>query len=291
MKTIKKIAAAVAAAACAMSLTACSGDIGETIDRIDGFQKSIDDALNTLDEMSGENYQNGSPSAPAPSITTTFAPAPADEANPAPNIDTPPVKAPYEEEPYSNKQDTLAMLSELQVAPKMSGDGYDREEYFGGWQDLDGNGCDTREDVLSRDLRNVRMNPKFCQVEYGVFDDPYSGEKDREYIKGENSRVIDIEHIVALKNAYQTGAGHDRWPLEKRLAIANDPLNLLVVDGPLNRSKGDKDITEWTPEKTNPDFMCRYATRQVQVKHKYGLWVTPEEKAKMQEVVNDWCVF
>ena len=300
MKTKKIAAALIAAIVPLATMTGCGSDLESALNHIEGFEKSVNEALDILDEWSQENYQDeetetSTESEPAPSPAP--APVPENGNYPASNIDVPPIKAPYEEEPYSNKQDTLAMISQLQVASKMSGKGYDRYGDFGRWQDLDGNGCDTREDVLSRDLRNVKMNPDFCEVEYGLFDDPYTGEKDREFIRGENSRVIDIEHVVALKNAYQTGAGRDPetgadlWPREKRLAIANDPLNLIVADGPLNRAKGEKDISEWTPEETNPDYMCRYATRQVQVKHKYGLWVTPEEKAKMQSVVNDYCVF
>mgnify|MGYP002719526982 FL=1 len=271
----KKIAAALIAAIVPLAtMTGCGSNLESALNHIEGFEKSVNEALDILDEWSQENYQDeetetSTESEPAPSPAP--APVPENVDYPASNIDVPPIKAPYEEEPYSNKQDTLAMISQLQVAPKMSGNEYDREDDFGRWQDLDGNGCDTREDVLSRDLRNVKMNPNFCEVEYGLFDDPYTGEKNRKFIRGKNSRVIDIEHVVALKNAYQTGA--NQWPREKRLAIANDPLNLIVADGPLNRAKGEKDISEWTPEETNPDYMCRYATRQVQVKHKYGLWV------------------
>ena len=92
---------------------------------------------------------------------------------------------------------------------------------------------------------------------------------------------MQIDHVVALSNAWSTGA----FALDKdtRYAISQDPLNLLAVDGPANQQKSDKDASDWLP--SNEAFQCQYVARQISVKYKYKLWVTPREKLKMQEVL------
>ena len=87
--------------------------------------------------------------------------------------------------------------------------------------------------------------------------------------------MIDIDHVVALSNAWQTGAAY--FDKTKRAAIANDPLNLIAVDAKLNRQKSDGDAATWLPPLKN--YRCDYVARQVAVKAKYGLWVTQPEKS------------
>ena len=93
---------------------------------------------------------------------------------------------------------------------------------------------------------------------------------------------VDIDHVVALGNAWVTGAF--RFDIRTRAALANDPLDLLAVDLHTNRSKGDGDAATWLPPYR--PFRCAYVARQVAVKHKYGLWVTPPERAAMVRVLD-----
>jgi hypothetical protein len=94
--------------------------------------------------------------------------------------------------------------------------------------------------------------------------------------------VIDIDHVVALSNAWQTGAAY--FDKNKRSQIANDPLNLLAVDSKLNRQKGDGDAATWLPP--SKEFRCEYVARQVAVKAKYGLWVTKPEKVAIDKILS-----
>jgi hypothetical protein len=88
---------------------------------------------------------------------------------------------------------------------------------------------------------------------------------------------VQIDHVVALSNAWQTGAF--KLSYDKRLALANDPMNLLAVKGRLNSQKRDGDAATWLPPRK--DIRCAYVAQQIVVKAKYGLWVTPPEKAAM----------
>jgi hypothetical protein len=153
--------------------------------------------------------------------------------------------------------------------------GYEREEFGDGWADTDHNGCDTRNDVLARDLTGERFRPgSDCVVVSGTLDDPYSG-RTIEFRRGEDtSDDVQIDHVVALSDAWQKGA--QRWDADRRTAFANDQLNLLAVDGPLNQQKGDGDAATWLPPNTS--YRCAYVARQVAVKAGYGLWVTRAER-------------
>jgi hypothetical protein len=109
-----------------------------------------------------------------------------------------------------------------------------------------------------------------------VLKDPYTGRTIR-FVRGVGtSAKVQIDHVVALADAWRTGAS--RWTPRLRLRYANDPLVLLAVDGPANEQKGDSDASEWLP--TNRAYDCPYAIQQVQIKAKYHLWVTaPEQSA------------
>ena len=137
----------------------------------------------------------------------------------------------------------------------------------------------TRDDILKRDLEDVRFSRGRCKVSYVVLEsDPYSG-KDVTYRRG--SSKVDIDHVVALSDAWQKGAKY--WDAGKRIALANDPLNLIAVDSSTNRSKGDGDAATWLPP--NKSYRCTYVAGQVAVKRKYQLWVTAAEKAAMEKVL------
>ncbi|MFJ4714963.1 HNH endonuclease family protein [Streptomyces sp. NPDC088785] len=173
----------------------------------------------------------------------------------------------------------LAAVDSLTVKGRAPKTGYARERFGTAWADTDSNHCDTRDDILKRDLKSVRFSDGECKVSGGRLDpDPYSG-KDVTFTRG--SSKVDIDHLVSLSDAWQKGAF--KWEPGKRIALANDPLNLLAVDATPNRSKGDGDTATWLP----PDkgFRCTYVAGQVAVKKKYGLWVTGAERDAMKKVL------
>ena len=161
--------------------------------------------------------------------------------------------------------------------------GYDRALFGPAWTDTDRNGCDTRNDILNRDLtsKTFKAGTGGCVVLTGTLHDPYSGTM-ISFIRGTTtSTSVQIDHVVALGNAWVTGAA--QWPYAEKIAFANDPLNLLAVKGSLNEQKGDGDSATWLPP--NKSFRCAYVARQVSVKAKYGLYVTPAEKTAIQRIL------
>ncbi len=162
--------------------------------------------------------------------------------------------------------------------------GYERDLFGEGWVDTDRNGCDTRNDILARDLTDVTYRPGThdCVVLRGTLADPYSG-RTIDFLRGnDTSDDVQIDHVVALADAWQTGA--QGWSAATRVAFANDPLNLLAVSGPLNQQKGDGDAATWLPP--NRAFRCSYIARQVAVKTAYGLWVKPPERDAMVRILS-----
>ena len=153
-------------------------------------------------------------------------------------------------------------------------DGYTRERFGQAWADVDGNGCDTRNDVLARDLADARLDPGGCLVLAGTLDDPYTGTVIA-FVRGPDSATVQIDHLVALDDAWRTGARS--WPAARRLGFANDPANLIAVSGDANQDKGAADASGWLPPQAG--FACVYVARQLRVKAAYGLWLTPDEHA------------
>ena len=153
----------------------------------------------------------------------------------------------------------LAALAEVEVRGRAPQTGYERERFGDGWVDTDRNGCDTRNDVLARDLTGETFRPgtNDCVVLSGTLADPYSG-RTIEFRRGEDtSDDVQIDHVVALSDAWQKGA--QNWDADRRAAFANDPLNLLAVDGPLNMQKGDGDAATWLPPNTS--YRCAPTSR------------------------------
>ncbi|MFI7443924.1 HNH endonuclease family protein [Nonomuraea indica] len=178
-------------------------------------------------------------------------------------------------------RDKLAKLTVKGRAPRT---GFDRDKFGPAWADVDRNGCDTRNDVLKRDLRDEKFRPGThdCVVVSGVLDDPYSG-KTITFRRGQDtSSEVQIDHLVPLSDAWQKGA--QQWTSAKRKEFANDPLNLLAVDGPLNGQKSDSDAATWLPPRRA--YRCAYVARQIDVKAKYDLWVTSAEKDAMDRVLD-----
>ncbi|WP_406829772.1 DUF1524 domain-containing protein [Pedococcus sp. KACC 23699] len=176
---------------------------------------------------------------------------------------------------------TLATLTVKGRAPKT---GYDRARFGQAWADVDRNGCDTRNDILRRDLVRftVKAGTNGCLVLKGTLKDPYTG-RTIAFVRGPGtSTAVQIDHVVALSDAWQKGA--QQWATSKRTAFANDPLNLLAVDGPTNAAKGDGDAATWLPP--TKAVRCGYVARQVAVKHRYGLWVTAAERDAIIRVLS-----
>ncbi|WP_298458791.1 HNH endonuclease family protein [uncultured Cellulomonas sp.] len=169
-----------------------------------------------------------------------------------------------------------AALASLEVKGRAPRTGYDRDLFGQAWVDVDRNGCDTRNDVLGRDLavRTVKDGTGGCVVLTGTLQDPYSG-RPVDFVRGvDTSAEVQIDHVVALSDAWQKGA--QGWDDATRTAFANDPRNLLAVDGGLNQAKGAGDAATWLPP--HRPFRCRYVMRQAEVKAAYGLWVTAAER-------------
>ena len=161
---------------------------------------------------------------------------------------------------------------------------YSRDEFGQRWADVDRNGCDTRNDILRRDLRSLQMKTSSpnCVVVGGILDDPYTG-RTIDFHKGEDSSdQVQIDHVVALADAWRSGAW--QWDAPRRQEFANDPTNLLAVEGNANQDKGASRADQWLPP--NARYRCAYVQRQIVVKTSWGLGATPREKKAMKAVLD-----
>ncbi|MCY7298683.1 MAG: HNH endonuclease family protein, partial [Ilumatobacteraceae bacterium] len=141
--------------------------------------------------------------------------------------------------------------------------------------------CDTRNDILLRDL-TAEVVEDDCRVLSGTLLDPYTGQAIT-FLRGQDtSSEVQIDHVVALLNGWETGA--QQLSYDTRVRFANDPLNLLAVDGRTNSQKGAGDAATWLPPATS--YRCEYVSRQVQVKARYGLWVTQAEHNTVVRVLS-----
>lgn len=177
-------------------------------------------------------------------------------------------------QPLAGPGTATAALATLAVKGRAPKTGYSRDLFGQAWADVDHNGCDTRNDILSRDLTATTYQPgtRNCVVLTGSLNDPYSATT-IPFNRGPQSADIQIDHVVALSDAWQTGA--QQLDMLRRNAFANDPLNLLAVDGGLNTQKSDSDAASWLPP--SKSYRCAYVARQVAVKSAYALWVTAAE--------------
>jgi hypothetical protein len=163
------------------------------------------------------------------------------------------------------------VLNQLEVKGRAPKTNYSRAQFGDGWRTQ--NGCDTRNIILHRDMADATVNSD-CQVMSGTLHDPYTG-KDIQFTRAPGtSDDVQIDHVVALSDAWQSGA--QLLTADERVNLANDPLELLAVDGPANQQKSDGDAATWLP--SNKPFRCQYVARQIAVKKKYHLWVKPAEK-------------
>ena len=178
--------------------------------------------------------------------------------------------------------DTLGLLATLEVKGRAPMTGYDRKLFGVGALDFDQNGCDYRNDTLRRDLdsMDLRPGPHVCVVERGSMVDPYTG-VEVGFVRNVRPYEIEIDHVVALGDAWQKGA--QQWSPDQRLRFANDPRNLLATSRSANQRKKHGDAATWLPP--NQAFRCTYVARQVEVKAAYGLAVTAAERDAMHGVL------
>lgn len=170
------------------------------------------------------------------------------------------------------------VLEKLEVKGRAPKTGYKREEFYSGWPNVDG--CSLRQRIILREFGESAVLDG-CNVVAGEYDEPYTGEHLKFRERAEISSGVQIDHVVALSDAWQKGAQY--FTADKRYEIATDPLNLLAVDASANKKKSDGDAATWLP--ANKKFRCQYVARQVSVKYKYSLWVTEAEKEAILRVL------
>ncbi len=184
--------------------------------------------------------------------------------------------------------DAMARLDSIEVKGRAPKTGYERSLFGDAWTDdvavADGhNGCDTRNDMLRRDLVDVVIKPgsNGCAVLNGTLNDPYTGTSFAFQRGPGSSAEVQIDHMVSLSDAWQTGA--QQWDEFTRRNFANDPRNLQATLGWVNQQKGDGDAATWLPP--NNSYRCTFVSRIVDVKAAYRLWVTPAERDAIARVL------
>ena len=233
---------------------------------------------------------------PTGPVTSTWRPSGSPSATPTwrpsvtPSAATPTAATPSAAAPGPAVSPALATLATLPVKGRAPKTGYDRELFGSAWTDdvtvqFGRNGCDTRNDILKRDLIDISLVPatRDCTVRTGTLNDPYTGRTIFFQRGADTSPAVQIDHIVALSDAWQKGA--QQLDEQTRRNLANDPRNLQAVDGPTNQGKRDSDAASWLPP--NRAYRCTYVSRQIEVKAAYGLWVTPEEHDAMTRVLSE----
>jgi hypothetical protein len=226
--------------------------------------------------------------------------------DPSESVDSPPTASPYSAQPSpaapnpievpqvsaspsviasqeTSAGDSQALLAAQALVERgrSASTNYSRDAFGSAWKDVDRNGCDTRNDILGRDFTTAiyKAGTNDCKVIGGTWTDPYSNES---YTFTEQPSEAQIDHVVALSNAWQMGA--DFWTDEMRTEFANDPLNLIVTVASLNRQKSDSNAASWLPP--YKPGRCDFIARQVAVKTKWGLFVTSSEKSAMLGILS-----
>lgn len=173
-----------------------------------------------------------------------------------------------------------SVLERLDVKGRAPKTGYRREEFYDGWPEIEG--CSLRQRIIRREVAATAvLADNQCTVIKGEYVEPYTGKTLSFESKEGFSKGVQIDHVVALSDAWQKGA--QQLTQEERYNLATDPLNLLAVDSAANQQKSDGDAATWLPK--NKGFRCQYVARQISVKYKYHLWVTEAEKAAMGRVL------
>ncbi|MBP3899492.1 HNH endonuclease [Candidatus Saccharibacteria bacterium] len=172
------------------------------------------------------------------------------------------------------------VLEQLEIKGRAPKTGYARTAFYKTWPNVDG--CSLRQIIIKREVgESVKLDG--CDVVAGTFVEPYTGNTFTATQKSDFSNHIQIDHVVALSDAWQKGAQYKS--AEERYAMATDPLNLLAVDASANQQKSDGDAATWLP--SNKAFRCQYVARQISVKYKYGLWVTEAEHNAIADILQN----
>ena len=175
---------------------------------------------------------------------------------------------------------SLKQLAALRIVTAAPAGDYARDYFGTAWADVDGNDCRTRDDILARDLRQIRKRDA-CTVIAGVLRDPYTGTA----ITFEKARAerVQIDHVVALSLAWRSGAAV--WPRGKLATFANDPINLQATSGSANQAKSDSGPSEWLP--TNSAYRCTYVMRWVRVAFLYQLGISKPDRNTVKYVLRN----
>lgn len=181
-----------------------------------------------------------------------------------------------------NSPKATEVLERLEIKGRAPKTGYSRDEFYSTWPTIDG--CNLRQRIIKREMGETAvLGDDNCTVVSGEFDEPYTGNHLIFYQKSDFSSGIQIDHVVALSDAWQKGA--QNITKEERYDLATDPLNLLAVDAQTNQKKSDGDAATWLPK--NKTFRCQYVARQVSVKFKYHLWVSQAEHDAISKILSN----
>ncbi len=275
MRLIRTITTTAATLAVALAAAGCTGADTTTAPKTTTTATAASSSPSAT-TASPTQSPTGSPT-PSSTTTTTEAASPSASATRSAEVEGTSKAA--------SAGTALAALETLDVKGRAPKTGYDREQFGPAWADTDRNGCDTRNDILARDLSAETFKPGThdCVILTGVLDDPYTAARIHFQRGQDTSTAVQVDHVVALSDAWQKGA--QQLTATERTAFANDPLNLLAVDGPANAQKSDSDAASWLP--ANRSFRCDYVARQIAVKAAYQLWVTAGEKDAMTRVLTD----
>jgi Protein of unknown function (DUF1524) len=204
-----------------------------------------------------------------------------------PSAASPPATSQPPATPASPTYDTArATLARLPVKGWDRNTDFVRYRFGQAWSDdvnveFGHNGCNTRDDVLRRDLADLIVRAGTCYAQSGVLHDPYTGQT-IPFTRGPTtSEAVQIDHLVSLSDAWYKGARE--WDDQRRRDFANDPRNLLAVGGQANFDKAFRDATAWLPP--NEGFRCEFVAKQIDVKAAYGLWLSKNEKRAMQDAL------
>lgn len=173
----------------------------------------------------------------------------------------------------------IELLPRLDTEPPGAMAGYERDEFGYDWLDLDSDGCNSREEILARDMRS-EVRPDGCNVETGVLTDPYTATR-IEFVEDRDPMAVQIDHVIPLGYAWRMGAS--TWSDDKRERLANDPLNLIATDGSVNASKSDQGAAQWRPPQQTA--WCLYSVRYVRVAAAYDLPVTAADVSALDEML------
>ena len=193
---------------------------------------------------------------------------------------TPTVNAESAENADAGTALAMEVLNRLEIKGRAPKTGYSREEFYKTWPTVDG--CNLRQRILRRELgETARLDTDNCTVLRGELMEPYTGQYLIFSEKSELTKGLQIDHVVALSDAWQKGA--QNLTVDERYNLATDPLNLLAVDASANQQKSDGDAATWLPK--NKSFRCQYVARQISVKYKYHLWVTQAEHDAIERIL------